>query len=170
MEVDHGEVRAPDHLRDLGHAELVGVAARGKRDAGDLDPLGALLGDALLVDLLAGDAVGKAPQLGRPLAQGAHDAVSHGEVVVDEVALRVPGLGEQHLVGVRDLDGPAADFELDEGRRHCPDPNRVAAWESAARGPLGTVALDEFGESPECLEDVPPEIVVVDLESEPLLE
>ena len=36
----------------------------------------------------------------------------------DEVALRVPGVGEEHLVGVRDLDRPAADLELDEGGSH----------------------------------------------------
>ena len=99
MEVDHGEVRRPDDLRELGHAELVGMPAGRERDARRLDPLGALLGNALLVDLLALDPVGEAPELRRPLAQRADDPLADGEVVVDEVALRVPRVGEEHLVG-----------------------------------------------------------------------
>ncbi len=118
MEVDHGEVRTPDHLRELGDAELVGVAAGGERHARDLDPVRSLLRDALLVDLLARDPVREASQLGRALAERADDPVADGEVVVDEVALRVPCVREQHLVGVRDLDRPAADLELDEGGGH----------------------------------------------------
>ena len=109
---------AHDDLRELGHAELVGVPAGRERDARRLDPLGPLLGHALLVDLLALDPVGEAAQLRRPLAQRTHDPLADGEVVVDEVALRVPRLGEQHLVGVRDLDEPLPDLDLDERRGH----------------------------------------------------
>ena len=118
MEVDHGEVRGPGDLRELGHAELVGVTAGRERDARRLDPLGALLGHPLLVDLLALDPVGKAPQLGRPLAQRAHDALADREVVADEVALRVARGRKQHLVGVRDLDDTLPDLDLDERRGH----------------------------------------------------
>ena len=121
MEVDHREVRPPDDLRDLGDAQLVGVPSRGEGDPRHLDPLGPLLRHALLVDLLARDPVREAPQLRRPLAQGADDPLADGEVVVDEVALRVPGVGEEHLVGVRDLDEARADLELDEGRGHVRD-------------------------------------------------
>jgi hypothetical protein len=84
----------------------------------DLDPVGALLGHALLVDLLALDAVREAPELGRAVAQCADDAVPDGDVVVGEVTLRVPRLGKEHLVRVRDLDDPLADLELDERRGH----------------------------------------------------
>ena len=94
MEVDHREVRRPDDLRELGHAELVGVSAGGEGDARGLDPLGPLLGHALLVDLLALDPVREAAQLGRPLAQRPHDPVADRDVVVDEVALRMPGAGK----------------------------------------------------------------------------
>ena len=118
MEVDDGEVRRPDDLRDLGDAQLVRVPAGGERDAGRLDPLGTLLGNALLVDLLARDPVRKPPQLGRALAERPDDPVADRQVVVDEVALRVAGVGEQHLVGVRDLDGALSDLQLDEGRGH----------------------------------------------------
>ena len=102
----------------LGHAQLVGVTARRERDARGLDPLGPLLGHALLVDRLALDPVREAAELRRPLAQRADDPVADGEVVVDEVALRLPGCREQHLVGVRDLDDALPDLELDERRGH----------------------------------------------------
>ena len=118
VEVDHGEVRGPGDLRELGDAELVGMAARRERDARRLDPLGALLGHALLVDLLALDPVREAAELRRPLAQRADDALADREVVVDEVALRVTRCREQHLVGVRDLDEALPDLDLDERRGH----------------------------------------------------
>ena len=114
-EVDHREVRGPGDLGDLGHAELVGMPPGGKGDAGRLDPLRALLGHALLVDLLPVDPVGKTAHLRRPVVERADDAVANRQVVVDEVALRVARRGKQHLVGVRDLDDTLPDLELDEG-------------------------------------------------------
>jgi hypothetical protein len=118
VEVDRGKVRRPRHLRHLGHAELVGVPPGRERDACGLDPVGALLGNPLLVDRLAVDPVGEAAKLRRPLVQRAHDPLPHGDVVVDEVALRVPRLGKQHLVGIRQLHEPLPDLELDERRGH----------------------------------------------------
>ena len=132
VEVDDGEVRAPDDLRDLGHAQLVRVPARGERDTRHLDPVGPLLGHALLVDLLARDPVREAAELRRTLAERAHDAVADGEVVVDEVALRVARVREQHLVRVRDLDDPRADLELDERGCHGMTLDGVRAAESSA--------------------------------------
>ena len=124
VKVDHREVRGPGDLGDLGHAELVGMPAGGKRDAGRLDPLRTLLGHALLVDLLPVDPVGKAAHLRRPVVERADDALADRQVVVDEVALRVARRGKQHLVGVRDLDDALPDLELDEGRSHAG--NRIA--------------------------------------------
>ena len=118
MEVDDREVRRPDDLRHLRDAELVRVAAGREGDAGRLDPVRALLGDALLVDLLARDPVREPPQLGGTLPERADDSVADCQVVVDEIALRVAGVGEQHLVRVRDLDGALSDLQLDERRRH----------------------------------------------------
>ena len=118
VEVDHGQVRRPRNLGELGHAELVGMPSGRERDARRLDPLGPLLGHALLVDLLALDPVREAAQLGRPLAQRPHDALADREVVADEVALGVPRGREQHLVGVRDLDDTLPDLDLDERRGH----------------------------------------------------
>ena len=118
VEVDDGEVRRPDHLCELGHAELVRMSSRRERDARRLDPLGSLLGHALLVDRLPGDAVGEAAQLRRALVQRADDALRHRDVVLGEVPLRLLRLGEEHLVGVRQLDDPLPHLELDERARH----------------------------------------------------
>ena len=70
------EVRGPGDLRELGDAQLVRVAARRERDARDLDPVGAVLGHALLVDRLALGPAGMALQLRRPLVQRADDPVA----------------------------------------------------------------------------------------------
>ena len=59
----------------------------------------ALLGHALLVDLLALDPVREASQLRRPLTQRADDSLADRQVVPDEVALRVTRCREEHLVG-----------------------------------------------------------------------
>ena len=124
VEVDDREVRRPRDLRDLGDAELVRVPAGRERHAGRLDPLGPLLRHALLVDHLALDAVREAAQLGRPLVERADDPLADGEVVVDEVALRLLPRRKEHLVRIRHLHDPAADLELHERGRHCRRPYR----------------------------------------------
>ena len=86
-----------------------------KRDASGLDPLRPFLGHSLLVDHLALDPVRKAAQLRRPLVERAHDPLPDREVVLDQVSLRLLPRRKEHLVGVRHLDGAAADVELDEG-------------------------------------------------------
>ena len=137
VEVDRAQVRGPGHVRDLGHAELVGVAAGREGDARDLDPVGPLLGHALLVDRLALRAAGMALQLRGPLVERAHDPLADGDVVLDVVELRLAALGEVDLVGVRHLDGAAADLQLDERRGHarvfhpsgaCPCAGRSGRW------------------------------------------
>ena len=95
VEVDDGEVRRPGDLRDLGHAELVGVPAGRERDARRLDPLGPLLGHPLLVDHLALDPVREAAQLRRALVERADDAVADREVVLDEIELRLAAAPER---------------------------------------------------------------------------
>jgi hypothetical protein len=99
VEVDHREVRPPHDLRQLGHAELVGMPARRKRDPRDLDPVGPFLRHPLLIDLLALDPVREAAELRRPLAERADDPVADGEVVVDEVALGWPASAKSTLSG-----------------------------------------------------------------------
>ena len=142
MEVDDGEVRRPDHLRELGHAQLVGVTPGREGHARRLDPLRPLLGNALLVDRLAGDAVREAAELRRALVQRAHDPLSDGEVVLGEVALRLARLREEHLVGVRQLDDPLPHLELDE--RTCHDSATAAAKQLRFRFPRSKPRLSGF--------------------------
>jgi hypothetical protein len=114
VEVDRPEVRGPRDLRELGHAELVRVAARRERDARDLDPLRPALGDALLVDRLALGPVRVALELRRPLVEGADDPLADREVVANVIELRLPARGVEDLVRVRHLDDPLPDLQLDE--------------------------------------------------------
>ena len=127
VEVDDGEVCGPDHLRELGDAELVGMTARGEGHARRLDPLRTLLGNALLVDRLARDPVREAAELRRPLVQRADDSLTDREVVLGEVALRLHRLREEHLVRVRQFDDPLAHLELDERARHARHASRRRA-------------------------------------------
>ena len=119
MEVDRGEVRRPRDLRKLCHAELVGGAPGGKRDGGGLDPVGPMLGHALLVDRLALGPVRMPLQLRRALVEHADDPLSDREVILDEVELRLAARAKEDLVRVGHLDDARPDLELDERRfRH----------------------------------------------------
>ena len=124
MEVERREVRRPHHLRHLRHAERVGVPSRGERDAHRLDPLGSLLGDALLVDRLRRGTVRVALEIRRPVAERPDDAVAHRAVVLHEVELRLLALAEVDLVRVGDAHHAPLDLELHGGRCHARDPRR----------------------------------------------
>ena len=114
VELDRRHLHRPDHLGQLGDAQLVGVQAVAREvDAHGLQPRRGAVRHPLLVDLLAADAGREAVQHARPLAQGVDDARPDGEVVLDEVELGGPGRREVHAVGVRDAHRPPADVELD---------------------------------------------------------
>src|SRR5262249_39487691 len=131
VEVDGAEIRRPRDLGDLGDAELVRVAARRERDARRLDPVRTLLGHALLVDRLALDPAGEAPQLRRPLVQRTHDPLLDGKVVADEVELGVPAAGEVDLVRIGYADDARPDLELDRLGGHAAKVHRVSLATSA---------------------------------------
>src|SRR5581483_7347813 len=105
-------------VRDLGHAELVRMASRREGDTRGLDPLGSLLRHALLVDRLALGAVRMPLQLCRPLVQRTDDPVADGDVVLDEVELRLAARAEEDLLRVRHAHGALADLQLDGFRGH----------------------------------------------------
>ena len=117
-ELERREIRRPDDVRELGDAQLVGVAAARERDARRLDPVRPLLRNALLPDHLAADAFRLPLQLAGPLAQRVDDPVADRDEVLDEVELRLAARRKVDLVGVRHLDDAAADVELHEWRRH----------------------------------------------------
>jgi len=78
-------------------------------DVHGLQPLGVRHGHALLVEEVALDAVGMPLHLHRP----ALDVVQHVRreirVVLDEISLRQPRRGEEHLLEVGDRDLTLAD-------------------------------------------------------------
>jgi hypothetical protein len=84
-----------------------------------------MLRDALLVDLLAIDAVGEALQMARTIPQRReHRAASDGAVVVDEPSLGAgrTQLREVHLVGIGQPDGDPVDVDFLRWRSHSPIP------------------------------------------------
>ena len=135
MEVDDREVRGPHDLRELGHAELVRMPPGRECDACRLDPLGMMLGNALLVDDLAPHSVRKPAELRRPLVERTHDPFANRDVVLGEVELRLLRLREEHLVRVRQLDDPLSHLELDEGARHARHASRIASGTLAPPSP-----------------------------------
>jgi hypothetical protein len=71
------------------------------------DPAGVVLGHVLLEEALAADAVGKALQAQRPVADVRQHPLRHRLVVVGQIGLGHAVVREQQLVGVRDLDAQA---------------------------------------------------------------
>ena len=105
VELDRRHLHRPHDRGELGDAQLVGRAPGREADLGRLDPVRRALGQPLLVDLLAVDALGIAVQHARPLAQRADDAVPDRQVVVDEVELGLAARREVHPVGIADAHG-----------------------------------------------------------------
>ena len=121
VELDRRHLDRPDHRAELGHAELVGrpVPAREVQPHG-LDPVGRAGGQPLLVDLLARQPGREAVQHARPLEQGVDDAGTDAQVVLDQVELGRPALGEVDPVGVGHLHDTVVHLDLGERRRHAP--------------------------------------------------
>src|SRR5690242_3016716 len=117
VERDRAHLRAPAHHRDLGRADLVGVAAGRELDAGRLHVIRGALRDALLEEGVAHPALARgqdhprvhalrpALERGGPGPERAHDAVLDGDVVLDDVELgergRALGGREDHAIRVR---------------------------------------------------------------------
>ena len=145
VELDRRHLHRPDDARQLGHAQLVGGALPPREEQLDgLDPLGCSGRQALLVHLVARQALGEAVQHARTLEERVDDPVADGEVVVDEVELgraarRRVGGREVDAVGVGDLDDAVVDLDLGERRRHVTEPSRarrrVAGVTTARRPP-----------------------------------
>ena len=95
VELDGRHLHRPDHLGQLGHAQLVGVLpVAGEVDAHGLEPGRGPARHPLLVDLLLGHALGEPVQHARPLAQGVDDARPDRQVVLDQVELGRPRAGK----------------------------------------------------------------------------
>ena len=99
VQVDAAEVDDPRELRRVAHDDLVRGPARRERQLDRLDPLRPGLRRALLEEELPLRPVHEALQRHRPALHPAERAVRDGQVVPDEVELRVAGLGKKTLSG-----------------------------------------------------------------------
>src|SRR5581483_12029179 len=111
VEPEAGEVDRPDDVRQVGEHERARRRPVRRADDRRLQPLGCVLGNALLEERAALGAVREALHQRRPAAGGAHERLRDGQVVPDELELRLAALGEEHLVGARDRELPAGDLE-----------------------------------------------------------
>ena len=121
MELDGRHLHRPDHLGELGHAQLVGVlSVSGEMQTHGAEPWWRTRRHPLLVHLLATDAGRESVQHARPFAQCVDDAGAHAEVVVDQVELRLAARREVDPVRVGDAHDALANLDLDCGRlRSC---------------------------------------------------
>src|SRR5215472_10602432 len=105
VQVDAAQV---DHPGDAGHVaghHLVGGAPGREAEQDRLDPVGPLVRGPLLEERLALGAVHVPLEHHGPPGHAAQRSVRHGEVVLDQVELGVPGAGEVDLARVRHHHG-----------------------------------------------------------------
>ena len=102
VQAEAADVHGPHDVGDVGDDERVGGRAVRCGDGGRLQPVRGARRDALLVEGLAGGAVGEALQHGGPPAGGVQQVVADLEVVRDEVELGGVEGGEVDLVRPRD--------------------------------------------------------------------
>ncbi len=95
--VDHAEVDPPHEVGGVVDHELAGGATAGELDDRGLQPLGRVIGDALLEEGLAGNAVDPALHHGGALAQVHEHGLGALDVVADQVELGEAGLGKVEL-------------------------------------------------------------------------
>jgi hypothetical protein len=111
MQLEAGEVRHPGERRRFARHHLLGAAARGEAQLHHLDPPGARLRRALLVEELALDAVGVAHHHVGPAARAAQRALGHVEVIARDVELGIARLRKQQLVRMRDRNLATVDSQ-----------------------------------------------------------
>ena len=111
MEAEAREVDRPHDVRDVREDERARRRSVGRADDRRVQPLGRVLGDALLEEGAALRAVRKALHQSRPPACGAHQRLGDGQVVAHEVELRLATFREQDLVRARDDDASPRDVE-----------------------------------------------------------
>jgi hypothetical protein len=118
VELDVGKVGEPDQGRQVFDHAIVDLAVALAGHRSGSDPLGAVAGAALLVEVLALDPVGIALQGQRPAAQVGQQDLADAGVPVDQLALGEARLGVEHLVEV----GKFELASLDRDRGFAPRP------------------------------------------------
>ena len=113
VEAEAAQVHRPHDMGDVGdHERLRCRPVRGRHGRGG-QPLGRALGHTLLEERLAAGAVGEPLQQHGTTAHRGHDGRLDGQVVLDQVELRVAAFLEEHLAGTRQRDLVAGQAEHD---------------------------------------------------------
>ena len=116
VELDSGHLHRPDDVRRMLDTQLIGSPIPPREvHPNRPNPFGRAVRDALLVDLLAGNARRKAVQHAGPVTQRAHDPVRHGEVVAHEVELGFATHREVHALRAADAHRAIANLHVDGG-------------------------------------------------------
>ena len=119
VQLEAGEIRHPGESGSVTRHDFLGSAPGGESERHHLDPRWARLRRPLLIEELPFDPVGVTHQHVGAVAGAAQRPLGDGEVIAHQVTLRVLGLREEHLVGIRNRDFPTrhADQLLLAGRR-----------------------------------------------------
>ena len=95
VQLDAAQVHDPGEAGRVVHDQLVGGATRGERQRDGLEPVGPLVGRALLVEGLALGAVDEALQDDGAVADSDERALGDREVVADDVELAELGTSRE---------------------------------------------------------------------------
>src|SRR5437868_12548845 len=111
VELDASEIRDPREASGVGHHREVRLVPGWVADVDRFEPVRMRIGNALLIEEVAIDAVRVPLHLHRASGHVVQHGVSDVDVVADEVALGESGFREEHLLDVGDLDLAAGDDE-----------------------------------------------------------
>src|SRR5687768_7364098 len=109
MELEAREIGHPCQRRCVTRNDFFSVASRWELELDDFYPLGPRCRSALLIKVLATEPIRVTDQYVGAISGAAQRAVGHGEVVANQIKLRVAGRGKQDLVGVRDCHLASGD-------------------------------------------------------------
>src|SRR5262249_34415326 len=139
VQLEATEVREPGQRRRVTRHDLLRRAARGKAQLDHLDPRWAAPGRALLVEVLAVDALRVANEHVGTATNPAERSLRDGDVVADQIELGVLRLREQELVRVGDrklTPGEQQDLSVAVSGHHDSSyPSRRAQSSAAGSGP-----------------------------------
>jgi hypothetical protein len=102
MQFEARQVREPHERRRITRHDLLRTISRREVQLRHFDPGRPIFGGALLVEVLARDAVGIAHEHVRAAAGATQRTCCHRDVIARKVELGVPRLREQELLRVRD--------------------------------------------------------------------
>src|SRR2546430_383707 len=111
IQVDTSEIDDPRELRRIPYDDLFRRPTRREPQLHGFDPFRSSSRRALLEEEVAFDAVDVPLHRHRPAGHTAHRPVTDGDVVVDEIELRVPRARKEDLVWIRDRDLVSCEFE-----------------------------------------------------------